>query len=72
MKSEMLYMTFECYHLNEARTRPEPEHYLSYQAQSRHWKRGRAGTRELSRRPPEPLLQHTNTVPHKSEATGKL
>jgi hypothetical protein len=31
----MLYITFECYHLNQARTRPGPEHYLRYQAQAR-------------------------------------
>jgi hypothetical protein len=28
-------MTSDCYHLNQARTRPEPEHYLCYQALAR-------------------------------------
>jgi hypothetical protein len=31
----MFYITFDYYHLNQARTRAGPEHYLCYQIQTR-------------------------------------
>jgi hypothetical protein len=32
---EMSYITFDCYHLNQARTWPGPEHRLCYKAWAR-------------------------------------
>jgi hypothetical protein len=34
-KPEIFYTTFDCYHLDQDRTRPGPEYYLCYQAQAR-------------------------------------
>jgi hypothetical protein len=38
-KFEMFYITFDCYHFNQKRTRPGPEHHLCYQAQAWPWAR---------------------------------
>jgi hypothetical protein len=36
-KPEIFYATFDCYNLNQTRTRPGSEHYLCYQARPSGW-----------------------------------
>jgi hypothetical protein len=50
-KPEMFFVTFDCYHLDQARTRPGPEHYLCYLVETR--PSGRVGPLQTSTHSPD-------------------